>query len=1004
MKKILTSIVFLFLLLSLTGCKKEVTLTLIINETNDKQELTYQKNQPITLPTVEIDGFNLIGWFTEDGYIYSTGDIIKKDLTLFAKLEVGYKIIIDNSEMNLDDTILRYGESSLPFSLPEVSKPGFEFKGYRFNGELITTLPTGTTGDVTLTPVFQTITYNITYVLDGGINNPNNPSTFDVKSLPKTIKEPTKEGYIFVGWKLNDKFITSIPTGTTEDITLYATFKEEPDYYSVTYVLDGGSFGEIPTTIFEEGTDVLLALPVKLGYKFCGYYLNKDFSGNAVTILENISKDITVFAKYTKMNTITYYLDGGTANNLIYFFDETTEVILPNAQKTGFDFIGWFEDDIQITEVLEQRDYKLVAKFQSSSSLEIKYHYKGVLSDDAIFSFNSGDSVILPTVFLKGFSFNGWYDNISLTGERLEELNNQTTSIDLYASFEITTYILKIDLDGGTLSEAIIREFTILDNIVLPFATKTGYEFLGFFDYYGNKVTSIENIANDLYLFAKWEKNSINTYNVNFYDLNHNLLETKAIKSGETVEEIPLSSIKGLELSWFNGYIIYDFSNPVIENLDLYMGWSLAEGILEEIFDPILYNNLTIYSSYQTTFGEIEIYVKSFDNQTVNATNGYINPARTNKFVDFEVSFFYSDYEIIIPFTLEVEPISLKKISSDKKVVFGYVYSNMSTYTLTDTAKETLDVINYGFARVEEDATVTMSELTYLSEVLQARKSGIRVLLCIGGYGNAGVNFSLAAKTAEGRKKLANSILSLIEKYHFDGVDIDWEYPGYLTGTDLSIDRPNYTLLMSEIRTTLKTKNSDYIISAAIPGGKYGYTRYELDKLSNILDYCNLMTYDLQSSTTTTHHTALYDSPYTPHGSVNQTVNTFVSEGMARNKLVVGIAFYGRYGIVRYPSIDTTIGASNLSVGGKTMTYTEIHNTYLSKITKTSSLQRYFDESAKAPYLFDYKSGLFISYDDEISIQAKIAYCKENNLAGVMFWDYGEDKTFNLLKAIYQNI
>ncbi len=50
---------------------------------------------------------------------------------------------------------------------------------------------------------------------------------------------------------------------------------------------------------------------------------------------------------------------------------------------------------------------------------------------------------------------------------------------------------------------------------------------------------------------------------------------------------------------------------------------------------------------------------------------------------------------------------------------------------------------------------------------------------------------------------------------------------------------------MEEIRKEVKAKNSDYIVSAALPGGIFGYTRYELNKLDNVLDYVHLMTYDL---------------------------------------------------------------------------------------------------------------------------------------------------------------
>jgi chitinase len=52
-----------------------------------------------------------------------------------------------------------------------------------------------------------------------------------------------------------------------------------------------------------------------------------------------------------------------------------------------------------------------------------------------------------------------------------------------------------------------------------------------------------------------------------------------------------------------------------------------------------------------------------------------------------------------------------------------------------------------------------------------------------------------------------------------------------------------------------------------------------------------------------------------------------------------------------------------------------------------------------APYLFNGKT--FISYEDEESVTAKGTYAKDNGLMGVMFWEYGQDTTGTLVKALY---
>ena len=92
--------------------------------------------------------------------------------------------------------------------------------------------------------------------------------------------------------------------------------------------------------------------------------------------------------------------------------------------------------------------------------------------------------------------------------------------------------------------------------------------------------------------------------------------------------------------------------------------------------------------------------------------------------------------------------------------------------------------------------------------------------------------------------------------------------------------------------------NEDYLLTAAIPGGPWGSDRFEMDVLSNYFDFINMMSYDLNSSTFGTHHTALYKSDIlsaTVNGcSVDETLALWVSKGVPASKICLGIAFYGK--------------------------------------------------------------------------------------------------------------
>ena len=75
--------------------------------------------------------------------------------------------------------------------------------------------------------------------------------------------------------------------------------------------------------------------------------------------------------------------------------------------------------------------------------------------------------------------------------------------------------------------------------------------------------------------------------------------------------------------------------------------------------------------------------------------------------------------------------------------------------------------------------------------------------------------------------------------------------------------------------------------------------------------------------------------------------------------------------------------------------------TYLKdSVVDKNGYKQYWDTAAMAPYLFNPETNVFISYDDERSVEEKCNYIKQYHLAGAMFWEYNSDKKEYLLKII----
>jgi len=129
-----------------------------------------------------------------------------------------------------------------------------------------------------------------------------------------------------------------------------------------------------------------------------------------------------------------------------------------------------------------------------------------------------------------------------------------------------------------------------------------------------------------------------------------------------------------------------------------------------------------------------------------------------------------------------------------------------------------------------------------------AHSAGVEVYPSIGGWTLSDA-FPAMAKNPTARLKFASNCAKLIETYDFDGIDIDWEYPGYADHMGTPEDAKSYSLMLQDIRIALdelgKKKGKVYGLTAALPCGPDHMKNIEIDVVSKVLSELNLMTYDL---------------------------------------------------------------------------------------------------------------------------------------------------------------
>ncbi|QIP13267.1 glycoside hydrolase family 18 protein [Spirosoma aureum] len=331
-------------------------------------------------------------------------------------------------------------------------------------------------------------------------------------------------------------------------------------------------------------------------------------------------------------------------------------------------------------------------------------------------------------------------------------------------------------------------------------------------------------------------------------------------------------------------------------------------------------------------------------------------------------------------------------------VIIGYISGNGWTKNQIEAQK--LTHINYAFAVPAANGELAPlsakdSENLAALNTLKADNKNLKILISIGGWGGCKY-FSDAALTEASRLKFANSAVALLKKHKLDGVDIDWEYPDQIGDNNIfrPADKQNYTLLFKALRERLdeagkqdnRTGANHYLLTTATGVDTAFVNHTELGKAQKYLDYVNIMTYDIYhgNDKVTGHHSNLYQSKKgnQSRNSSADGVDGHIKAGVPASKIVLGLPFYGRGWAEVNPKDN---GLYQPSTGKHSfISYDELADKYIGK----NGFTRYWDDDAKAPYLWNSTTRMFISYADEASFEPKIAYVKSKHLAGVMFWEY----------------
>ena len=310
------------------------------------------------------------------------------------------------------------------------------------------------------------------------------------------------------------------------------------------------------------------------------------------------------------------------------------------------------------------------------------------------------------------------------------------------------------------------------------------------------------------------------------------------------------------------------------------------------------------------------------------------------------------------------------------------------------------------------DTTTATNEGGNFAELAKLKQANphLKLVISIGGWTRSG-KFSDAALTDSSRRLFAESAIDVFMRQRpglFDGIDIDWEFPvrgGMQGNVERPEDKANFTLLLAELRRQLDALGAidkkHYEISIAASAGPGGFRNLDIDGITPLLDFINVMTYDYHSGTASTGFNSPLYAPKgdpTPAFNIDSTMRRFLNAGVPSTKLLVGIPFYARaYGGVASFNDGLFQPATGRpsNWGGRDGNWSTLSQTRL----KNPAYVRHWDADARVPFLYDSTSGTWITYDDPQSVAEKVQYVREHKLGGVMIWELGGDDG-SLMRAI----
>ncbi|XP_077556362.1 chitinase-3-like protein 1 [Haemaphysalis longicornis] len=280
--------------------------------------------------------------------------------------------------------------------------------------------------------------------------------------------------------------------------------------------------------------------------------------------------------------------------------------------------------------------------------------------------------------------------------------------------------------------------------------------------------------------------------------------------------------------------------------------------------------------------------------------------------------------------------------------------------------------------------------------------------------------FSKLINSTVGRRMFVNGSLAFLRRYGFDGLDLDWEYPGHYTNDPNEKksppeDKENFALLLKELQVAFRDQSDpeycgDLLLSVPVSATQsYIYNGYDIKNISKYSDFVNVMCYNYhlfhKHKNYTRHNSPLFKneeelkshrlSPqakkFFEKAYIEWTVLYLRELGLNKSKLNVGLPVFGRTFTLANSSDHGFLAPATGPGPGSGNGLVAYH--WVCKFVNQTNTTAAYDNKTVAPYA--YNDTVWVAYNEEKAITAKVEWTVNNGYGGVMTYALNMDDVNN---------